>query len=341
MKISMDEFEKYVTERFEKRFKELSPDLEVRCVPVEKLGRGTLRGITAHKVSGEFQMMPILYLEDYLEMANQGLEMLLDDVGDNSILRAYVDKEGLEIVMDSVIEEMLDNFCRAYENAMEHLTPIEGVLNKEGVLENVVPCLVNYERNKEALSHMPFQRIFDLAICYRVNVEGADASIPVNNAMIDQYGISGEELFSQAEKNLNISNVRIDSISDIVAEITGNNELAQEMMTEKMLVITNQEMMNGAIYMLNREVLDKVSEIIGGPVYILPSSIHEVIVISQKSMEQEFLVDMVRTINQKEVEPAEMLSDNIYAYDSGTKLLELRANSKSEEKIRQTEKKLG
>ena len=55
MKISMDEFEKYVTERFEKRFKELSPDLEVRCVPVEKLGRGTLRGLTAHNVRRHFK----------------------------------------------------------------------------------------------------------------------------------------------------------------------------------------------------------------------------------------------------------------------------------------------
>ena len=52
-----------------------------------------------------------------------------------------------------------------------------------------------------------------------------------------------------------------------------------------------------------------------GDLYILPSSVHELIVISAEKADPVELETMVQMINQNEVKEAERLSDHIYRYD--------------------------
>ena len=64
-------------------------------------------------------------------------------------------------------------------------------------------------------------------------------------------------------------------------------------------------------------------EVSGGDFYVLPSSIHEVLFIADDgSMELSHLEEMVRSINEAEVAPADRLSDNVFHYDSEEHIFE-------------------
>lgn len=63
---------------------------------------------------------------------------------------------------------------------------------------------------------------------------------------------------------------------------------------------------NGACIIQYPDFLDQAAETLGGDFYVLPSSIHEVLCIADDgSMELSHLVEMVRTINETEVAPAD------------------------------------
>ena len=86
--------------------------------------------------------------------------------------------------------------------------------------------------------------------------------------------------------------------------------------TDPMYVLTNEGSVNGAACVLSPEAMDKVRDTVGDGVYILPSSIHEVIILPMDRFDDpEKLADMVRSVNQSAVSPEIKLSDNLYTYD--------------------------
>jgi len=80
---------------------------------------------------------------------------------------------------------------------------------------------------------------------------------------------------------------------------------------------------NGACILQYPDFLDQAAETLGGDFYVLPSSIHEVLCIADDgSMELSHLEEMVRSINEAEVAPADRLSDNVFHYDSEEHIFE-------------------
>ena len=83
----------------------------------------------------------------------------------------------------------------------------------------------------------------------------------------------------------------------------------------KMLVVTNKSRTHGASAILSAEVQEEVLRLAGTNCYILPSSIHEVIafpVMKGNEEEADYLLQMVKEINQEVVEPKEKLTDALY-----------------------------
>ncbi len=100
-----------------------------------------------------------------------------------------------------------------------------------------------------------------------------------------------------------------------------------------MLVLTNEDKVGGANVIANTEVLNKVSEVINDSYYLLPSSVHETIVVPKEvakeiGMTTKELGAMVRDVNSAEVSKEERLSDHIYEFDKDKKVLETVNDSK-------------
>ena len=93
--------------------------------------------------------------------------------------------------------------------------------------------------------------------------------------------------------------------------------------TQQMYVISNSKKVNGAASMLYVDELFELSKKIGTSLYILPSSVHEVIAVSTEMGNPETLSEMVREVNDTQVSEEEQLSDHVYFFNADTKELKI------------------
>ena len=103
-----------------------------------------------------------------------------------------------------------------------------------------------------------------------------------------------------------------------------------------MYVITNESKLFGAASMLYEEPLHKLAEKIGSDLYILPSSIHEVIAVSADFGSPDELAEMVYEINMDQVDINDRLSNQVYCYDKDLRTLRLATDTLAGEDIEVT-----
>lgn len=235
--------------------------------------------------------------------------------------------ETVEIYIDGLLDRVESGDTGLQEAAREvirihkeyysnEFTDIVRRIDKRYVLANATYQLVNAEKNRERLSDMPYRDFLDLAVIYRVNVGengSGTTSFAVGNAICKKYGINDAELERAARRNTERKGFRTWSFDSIIAEITGIPEVDGEG-EYPMWVISNSQKINGAAVMLYEGYFDILARRIESDLYILPSSIHEVIVVPVNGMEKDEWRTMVSIVNSSEVPEHEILSENVYRY---------------------------
>lgn len=81
-----------------------------------------------------------------------------------------------------------------------------------------------------------------------------------------------------------------------------------------MLTLTKGNQMNGASMILHKSIRKKIGDIVGGNFYVLPSSIHEVMIIPEEGFEAGELSELVSTCNSElftEANLKDILSDKV------------------------------
>ena len=94
-----------------------------------------------------------------------------------------------------------------------------------------------------------------------------------------------------------------------------------------MYVISNNRGINGAISMLYENELHTLAENLETDLYIMPSSIHEVIAVSSDMGDPNELAQMVAEINMDQVSLDERLSNQVYHYDKDLRKLSLATDT--------------
>jgi hypothetical protein len=211
---------------------------------------------------------------------------------------------------------------------------VEFFADFEKVKGRIVYKLINYQKNQEILKEIPHRKIFDLAIVYYCLISNdsiGNATILIFNKHMDMWGVLEEELYSISERNTErLLGMEIKNMDDIMMEILqdsvdgrmGGEESRQVMESMKedgkrspMYVLTNREKMNGAICILYSQVLNDFAQAIGNDLFILPSSIHEVILVpAEPGITKEELERMVKEVNETQVEEEEVLSNQVYFF---------------------------
>lgn len=179
--------------------------------------------------------------------------------------------------------------------------------------KNLFFRVLNKKDATDMLQKLPHREICDLVMLCSINVgimsDGARASAPVNYMMLDAWGITEEQLMSDTEKNCmkNSPALIIDLHSFFGVKPAD---------VPPMISVTNKEKMNGAAVMFYPGMLDKLSDMVGGPVVILPSSVHDVIATSiTEENNEEKLKEAIEDANTNACGPGKVLSDHPYVYD--------------------------
>lgn len=197
--------------------------------------------------------------------------------------------------------------------------------------------------NSEKLSDVPHEKREDLALFYgiRVPAEKNGAGIAaIHNSQMEQWGISEEQLKKDAWANMrkqfpavfqHIEDVIYGSQEEILLE---PGELDREVTDRSMFVLSNREKVQGAAYMFDDNILEKIAGKLNSSLIIPPSSIHETIIMKEtEDMDMDFMRGMVMDVNEMVVEPEQQLSDEIYHYDRETHTLALVKPMQHEEEV--------
>lgn len=187
-----------------------------------------------------------------------------------------------------------------------------GYLDKQFILQNVILVLVNSDKNIATKECEPHRNYLNLTAFYRVIVGKKDdcvTSFRVTNPMVELLKITEHELFDAAMANTKKAGYFTSDFDGI-----------------SMFVITTKEAMYGASALLHPEVMQELADNVGSDLYILPSSIHEIIALPCSIYsDTDSLRAMVREINEdsSKVAPDEVLGNDIYLYRRNEKMLTL------------------
>lgn len=233
-------------------------------------------------------------------------------------------------------EDLVNNAMDVIDRGISNIPDLD--VNKftdyEQMKDKLVMEVVSAETNAAILATIPHKNMEDMAIVYRFmlnNHNGEQASVLVTNTILAQMGITPEQLHADALKNApEVKPLVIQGMSEVLVEMVGPEAaelmgiIPEEPEKEQMYVASVPDKTHGASVIAYQDFMDKAAERAGGDFFILPSSIHELLIVPDtKEMDFRVLEGMVRDVNETQVAPEDKLTDSVYHYDSKEKIFEL------------------
>lgn len=209
----------------------------------------------------------------------------------------------------------------------------EKMKNYQNAKNNIILKLINLEKSRRFLRDKVYKPFNDLAIVLYVMVrqdsEGI-LSVAITEGIMKQWGVSLNKLMEQAMNNMYEKfPIKTESLNSIMADLADDLDMDFESEeeedlseTDRVYVMTNETKMNGAVSILYKGALENFALEFGvQEVIIVPSSCHEVLLIPKDGngrVDERKLREMLREINESEVDPIEVLSNNVYIYNCET-----------------------
>ena len=232
---------------------------------------------------------PILYLDDY-----------------------YIHYQNGEL-WENVIRNIRADYDKKVQMAAVKIPNLQEFENIRG---RVIYRLVNYEKNKEILEDCPHIRLYDLAVTFRWVARIDDAGVStslITNKQVKEWGVSVNDLVLAARQNT--PRLFPAQIIDMEEMLAGMVSFILYPSAIPMYILTNEQELNGASALLYGDILKDFANKKGADMYILPSSIHEVIMIPADRIDDpKKLSSMVHEANTTVVSTGDVLSDSVY-YD--------------------------
>lgn len=313
---------------------ELGGSCQVKLQEVIKNNGIILQGMVI--LTDSSNLSPTIYLNPFLEEYGAGTPMV------------HIVSEILKIYHRDVPRESVDmSFFRDFEK----------------VSPGICYRVVNRERNRVLLEHIPHVDFLDLSICFFYSYQSellGSGSILIYNSHLDAWNGSTETLMKLAQENTpRLYPQEIHSMHEIIEGFAAQEDAACErkdascerkdaacerkdvscerkdavcerketcMQEDPMKVLSNHKRIYGATCMIYPGALRAAAQSAGENLFILPSSVHEVILLPESAVDdRQFVRDMVREINATQVEPEEVLSGNLYFFDLHKNRIEIFA----------------
>ncbi len=265
-------------------------------------------------------------------------DRLMVSVDDSKMSMAFRLKEIYQSVEDG---EDIDHAVYKMVNTIED--NISFVKEKE---QDVKSFISDYEKVKDntylrlipgdspILKSTPHRMIEDMALVVNVHLdsfsdEHGKSCVVVTKPLMEMYGIDETQLFADAEKN-SLANEPIvfKPLLDMVKDLISKDEIPNpEDVGIVTYIATNASGFQGAAVAGYPDFCEKAAEAIGGSFYMLPSSVHEFILIKDDGTPKaKDLNRMIKNVNETVLEPRDVLSAQCYHYDAKAKVLETGLN---------------
>lgn len=300
-------YETFVKTMKEVVWDKLGDGYEVRIIKVIKNNSLELDSLVALKEGKKFA--PNIYLMPYYESYLSGTPLIT----------------------------LVDRLCNIYRHCSVPVADEELNYTLKDMKSFIFFRLVSFERNEMLLEKIPHVKFLDLAVTFHCLVRNDDegiGSIRITNEHLAQWNLSMDELQEFAVMNTKrLFPATIKSMEEVLKGVCDElilgygdgielpypfsdlSLLSKDTNRLEMYILTNQKGINGASCMIYEDVIRGFADRMNSDLYILPSSIHEIILIpKEKEMQKESLSRMVKDVNRTQVAVDEILSDKVYLY---------------------------
>lgn len=239
---------------------------------------------------------PTIYLADFYDFFRHGMSL------------EEVTLKILELNAERQVEE------EEFQNA--------GFEDYKRARSHICYKLINFEMNRKLLNNVPYIPYLDLAVVfyYRLDEEILNgANFLVHNCHLETWGVKLKEIYEDAHKNTSRRlPFTFQGMEELIREMSGEDDFLSLgfQKREPMYILTNEEKYFGAAVLLYPHVLSHISRLLHCNYFVLPSSIHECILVPDSGQfSKKELETMVREVNETQVVDEEVLSHNVYYYD--------------------------
>lgn len=247
--------------------------------------------------------------------------------GDNLSPAIYLNGYYKDYLSGRTLEEIGRDILILYQQKRKsgHFD-MEAFKDPKRARQRIVCRLINYDKNRILLGHVPHRIFLNLAIVYYYLVESrelGEASILVKEEFLPLWGMDEEALHKAALENTGrLLPWDFLSMTQILHDASGV-EFWREEPELPLYILSNRDKYFGSVWITDSRVLEEIGEELRGDYYVLPSSVHECMIVpANLRADVEELQEMVREINETQVEPEEVLADTVYRYDRRKRRLE-------------------
>ncbi|MGN8963376.1 DUF5688 family protein [Bariatricus sp. HCP28S3_D3] len=314
--MNQKEFFDYVANHLPEHLPENLSDIRITPQDTIKHNDQTLHGIMFSDGDAS-PIAPVLYLNNFYE--------------------AYQDGQHLEDVMNDIAESTIATCSIGFPFSPEDTKAF--ISNYEAAKEHLAIHLCDTSENMERLKELVHTELSDYSMTYHIQIpQNADpdhvASVTVTESLLNSWGISKDELHQDALLVQQDSHPMLCDLESVMLQTMGFGSKPVNLLEEPadtsydtpstmMYVLTNADKMHGASLIAQEDILQKASDCLGGDYYILPSSVHELLLLpASGDLTAKDLVDMVQQVNATEVSEEDRLSDKVQFYNSETGILE-------------------
>lgn len=228
--------------------------------------------------------------------------------------------------MEKVFSDIVDMRVR---NEVKNAFDVGRIKDFDRAKDVIIPHIINKEMNASLLEQRPHKIIADLAVTYHIMLEwdaaDANGSVTITYALMQGWGIDVDTLHELAIRNMpvmipstfrSMSSVLIEMLTeDMGDEDAGKLIAGMTQMDDQIYILSNKQGIYGATALLDKEIMQAVVDKFSEGFYIVPSSVHECIIVSASvDMDTSLLTEIIQDVNAGQVAPNERLSDHPYRY---------------------------
>ncbi len=196
----------------------------------------------------------------------------------------------------------------------------------EDAQKRIACKLIHHEKNLDLLKRIPHIPYLDLEIVFYILLDSCNngiATVLITDEILNHWGIPLELLYQIAFSNMpTLLEADCKPMYEFVTELLGHAPEADIEYDSCLHVLTNTNRHFGASCILYPNVLEDIANQLGDDYYLLPSSIHEFIILpARHALSQDELAEMIIEINTTQLLDEEILSDHAYYYSRKEKAI--------------------
>ena len=228
--------------------------------------------------------------------------------------------------VDEISDTILGIFDRCSDQVPEDFREFADFsAARDHITLKVLNTAINQEYLKDAAA-LPY---LDLSVVFYCTViTGKRRNVycsKISRELMESWGVDATTLYGEARRNTpRLLGIYLKEVKEVILEMldASNEEMRDTLWNaledenrSPMYILSNKTRNSGAGAMFADKVLKELADQLGDDLYVIPSSIHEVLLIPVNArMSREEVDAMVADVNRSVLRPEDILSDHVYIY---------------------------